>query len=250
MKKLASVATALVMGSVLFASAPVFADSPGQLSNGATNYKVRNVTTDGNTAHYAQNVAAACGDTVKYSITLANSDFGTLSDLTVKANLKSGAISASAKNISGDITTVSGSATVTTTGTLEYVAGSTVRINAEDTSKSAKQPDGITADGVNVGDLNGSTDIFVQFEAKVKCETPAPNQIKVCDLNTKKVVTINESDFDAKKYSKDLTECNATVTPPTTLVNTGAGNVAALFVGVAAVATAAYSFVTRRQNAR
>jgi len=37
--------------------------------------------------------------------------------------------------------------------------------------------------------------------------------IKVCDLSTKTIVTIKESDFDADKYSKDLNKCKET--PPT-----------------------------------
>ncbi len=35
--------------------------------------------------------------------------------------------------------------------------------------------------------------------------------IKVCELATKKIVTINEKDFDAKKYSKNLEDCKEIV---------------------------------------
>jgi len=41
------------------------------------------------------------------------------------------------------------------------------------------------------------------------CKTPV--KITVCELATKKIVTINEKDFDAKKYSKDLNDCKAPV---------------------------------------
>jgi len=37
--------------------------------------------------------------------------------------------------------------------------------------------------------------------------TPPPVKITVCELATKKIVTIDEKDFDAKKYSKDLNDC-------------------------------------------
>jgi hypothetical protein len=249
MKKLASVAAGLAVMPVLAFAAPVFADSPGQLSNGPTNYKVR-VLPNGT---YAQSVSAACNDTVKYSVTLANSDFGKLTDLTVKANLASGAISASAKNVNGDTTSVSGSAKVSVpaNASLNYVAGSTVRINSDNTVTTPEADGVVTANGVNVGDLNGSTYVFVQFQAKVNCPTP-PKQIKVCQLDTKKIVTINEDQFDSAKYTKDLTKCQTPpvtppVTPPTELSNTGPGQVAGIVAATVVAATVgARLFLSRR----
>lgn len=47
-------------------------------------------------------------------------------------------------------------------------------------------------------------------------ETPTPEQMKVCDLTSKEIVTIDEADFDATKHSKDLNDCEEVVTPPTT----------------------------------
>ncbi|MEO7904219.1 MAG: hypothetical protein ABIR91_00325 [Candidatus Saccharimonadales bacterium] len=43
--------------------------------------------------------------------------------------------------------------------------------------------------------------------------TPEVKTIKVCDLSTYKIVTINEKDFDTKKYSKDVKNC----CPPKTI---------------------------------
>lgn len=37
---------------------------------------------------------------------------------------------------------------------------------------------------------------------------PAENDIKVCELATKKLITIKESQFDANKHSKDFADCN------------------------------------------
>ncbi len=45
------------------------------------------------------------------------------------------------------------------------------------------------------------------------CKEKPPVKIEVCDLTTKKIVTIKESDFDASKYTKDLSKCKET--PPT-----------------------------------
>lgn len=206
MKKLYALAAALVAVPVLAFAVPAFADSPGQLSNSPTNYKVRNVTMN---SDYAQSVNAACNEIVKYSVILSNSDYGKLTNLTVRANMATGAISASAKNAVGNTTSVSGSAKVNTAGTLEYIAGSTVRI-AEDAVTKTAVADGVTTtNGVNVGDLNGSTAIYIQWQAKVNCEQP-PKEIQVCELATKKIITIKENQFDATKHSKNLSDCAKT----------------------------------------
>jgi len=208
MKKFASLVAlaALPVLGVLF-TAPVFADSPGQLSNGPSNYKVRNVTKNG---AYAQSINATCDDTVKYSITLSNSDYGLLRNLTVKADMASGVINASATNANNAVTSVSGNAKVNLDrGSLAYVPGSTVRITSDGVT-STPVADGVTAGGVNVGDLKGSTAIFVQFQAKVNCPTE-PKNIQVCELATKKIITIREDQFDASKHSKNLDDCKEVV---------------------------------------
>lgn len=174
MKRILSIAgVAVIAIATLFTPQAAFANSPGQLSNAATNYEVRNVTTNGT---YAQSASATCDQTVKYSVLLANSDFGLLKNLTVKANLSTGDINASATNVSSETTSVSGKATVNVAkGTLVYVPGSTVRITA-DGKTTTPVADGITAGGANVGDLIGSTQTFVQFQAKVSCPTTPPVQ--------------------------------------------------------------------------
>ena len=286
MKKFASLAALAILPvlGVLF-STPVFADSPGQLSNGPGNYKVRNVTKNG---AYAQSVAATCNETVKYSITLSNSDFGLLRNLTVKADMASGNITASATNANDQTTSVSGDAKVTVDkGTLSYVPGSTVRITSDGATSTALA-DGITAGGVNAGNLNGSTAIFVQFQAKVNCpvepknievcelatkkiivideksydaskhsknledcatKPPVPGEIVVCEIASKNVVTIKENEFDSSKHTKDLSKCAETpVTPetPTELPQTGATDVIAI---VASILTAAAGYiVAARKN--
>ena len=41
------------------------------------------------------------------------------------------------------------------------------------------------------------------------CKEKPPVKIEVCDLTTKKIVTINEKDFDSSKYSKNLKDCES-----------------------------------------
>lgn len=239
MSKFTKIAAALAVIPVLAFASPVFADSPGQLSNGATNYKVRNVSKNGS---YAQSISAACNETVKYSITAANSDFGLLKDLTIKANLATGDINLSAKNVNNDTTSVSGKATVSvpSNGHLVYVNGTTVRINSTNTSTTQEGDGVVTANGENVGDLNGSTYTFIQFQAKVTCDQEQPKEIQVCNLADKKVITIKESEFDSAKHSKDLSKCETTtVTPPTELAKTGPAETVAVVLGAIVAGTVA-----------
>lgn len=209
MKKLALLVAALVAVPAMLASS-AFADSPGQLSNGTDNYKVKNVTTN---SAYAKSASAACNQTVKYSILMANSDFGQLENVTVKATLP-GSISISGKNVNGETTSVSGSVSVSipAKATLSYVAGTTTYYvyKADGTVASQKTlADGVAASGINTGTLAGSTQARVYFQAKVNCQVtpPAEKYIKVCELATKNIITINEKNFDAAKHSKNLADC-------------------------------------------
>lgn len=209
MKKFALMAAALVAIPSLFFSSTAFANSPGQLQNSDNFYKVKNVTKGGD---YAKSVSATCDETVKFSVMVANGEYGALSGVTVKTTL-AGATSVSATNTANQTTSTSGSVSVNVTkGSLVYVAGSTVRINEDNST--VNLADGITNGGVNAGNLAGSTAMHVQFQAKVKCDTPpAPKNITVCELATKKVITIREDEFDAKKHSKDLNKCAEVPTP-------------------------------------
>lgn len=167
MKKFALAALVAAFSLVGF-SAPVFADSPGQLSNGDNNYKVRNVTKN---TGYGKSVALECNETAKYSITLSNSDFGLLRDLTVRASLPNN-ISASAVNANNETTSVAGTVSVTAPAgaTLDYVSGSTQLFNSNG-QLIRNLSNGITTGGVNAGNLNGSTAVFVQFQVKATCAT-------------------------------------------------------------------------------
>src|ERR1700741_1670684 len=94
MKRLLSFAAALAFSLVMFA-APAYAESDGQLAGGADIYQVRNVTQN---TQYGSTASVACNETVKYSVKLSNTEFGLLSNVTVKANLANGSMTASATN--------------------------------------------------------------------------------------------------------------------------------------------------------
>ena len=78
------------------------------------------------------------------------------------------------------------------------------------------------------------------------CETPG--KITVCELSTKKIVIINESQFDASKYSKDLSKCEDTppVTPPELPQTVTTENIVAVIGLGAIIASIAYYVASRR----
>jgi uncharacterized repeat protein (TIGR01451 family)/LPXTG-motif cell wall-anchored protein len=102
--------------------------------------------------------------------------------------------------------------------------------------------------------VNGQAKSVTSDACKGAFEVPkTPGDITVCELATKKIVTIKESAFDTSKYSKNLNDCKETpppVTPPVTppeLPHTGATDniVAALGLG-ALVAGIVYYVASRR----
>lgn len=184
---------------------------------------------------------------------------------------------------------------------LSYVAGTTQLASSASNGKYAKVSDNLTtASGINIGSYAPNGNAYVKFTAQVsdasklecglnkltnkaivetanggrtdtaevvvekKCDTkPEPKKIEVCELDTKKVITINESDFDASKHSKDLADCEAApVTPekpeqptqperptevPAELPKTGLAESALSLLGLGSlVASGAYYLKSRR----
>ena len=97
--------------------------------------------------------------------------------------------------------------------------------------------------------VNGQDKTVTSNGCKGAFEVPkTPGDITVCELATKKIVTIKESAFDSSKYSKNLDDCKETppVTPPE-LPKTGMGeNIVAILGLGALIASAAYYIASRR----
>lgn len=127
-----------------------------------------------------------------------------------------------------------------------YVAGSSLIANATTGGQYKSTKDGITTTGYNAGSYQPKGNVFFKFSAKLpaadklkcgtntlvntarvttssgykedtatvtidkKCEEQ-PKDIKVCELATKKVITIKENQFDSSKHSKNLNDCKETV---------------------------------------
>lgn len=167
---------------------------------------------------------------------------------------------------------------------LTYVPGSTTWSNAS--KQNVKASDNITSAGINVGSYAPGANAYTVFSAKVadakdlecgvnkllnkgkvnadeyaleddasvtvpkECQ---PGKISVCELSTKKVITIDEKDFDSTKHSKNLDDCKETPTTPETpetpseLPQTGAADVIAKFAGIVSLVSAtAYYAQSRR----
>lgn len=129
-----------------------------------------------------------------------------------------------------------------------YVAGSSLIANATTGGVYKAAKDGITTTGYNAGSYQPKGNVFFKFSAKVAdkaalacgtntlknvarattsagykeddatvtvdkgCVPPVVKKITVCELATKKIVTIDEKDFNTTKYSKNLDDCK-TVAP-------------------------------------
>jgi len=200
---------------------------------------------------YKEDVTAKPGDTLEYRVEYKNAGSISHANVVVKDTLP--------KNVS-------------------YIAGST-------TLKNANNPNGktisdtLTTTGVNIGDYAPGANAFVKFSAKVapvaelacgpntlvnkasvqvgngtKEDTAsttvnkecAPGKISVCELSTKKTITINETDFNSSKHSKNFDDCKVTETPPE-LPRTGMTENIVAVIGLGAiVASVAYYIASRR----
>jgi len=187
MSRFSKLAAVLAAVPVLAFAASVSADVPGQLQGGPDTYLVKNLTKK--TAYAATASATACNDEVEYSVQLHNANSAKLSSIVVSATLPAGTTSKSAlvaTPASGSATGTSGSVTVTigANQTLTYETGST-RLYDGSAKLIKTLPDGITTkNGVNVGDLLGTTTEFVNFTAKVTCApTPPVTPTYSCDLH-------------------------------------------------------------------
>lgn len=221
MTKLSKLAAVMAAVPVLAISGAAFADSPGQLEGGSFVYQVKNVTQSGT---YGNTINATACDEVQYRVWLHNTEFGNLSNVTVKVGLPSGSTTANTSNMTattdlGGTTGTSGSATVNISSaqSVSYENGTSV-LYAQNGTAIKTLPDTITGNGVNIGTLNGSTTEYINFKAKVSCPTPTP------------------------------TPTPKPTPKPATLPNTGAGDVVGIFAGASAAGTAAHAVITRRRK--
>lgn len=175
MKKLLSVTLGAVMvPAVAFSS--VSALAAGQIEGGDI-YRVKNVTKN---VDFTDPASATCGDTVQFKVRIHNPGPDALTGVKVGATLPTAAatshsskVTVSATNANPSSTSDTAGVNLSAAGKLAYVAGSTELLDAHN-SKLSTLADGIVGGTVDVtGGVGVSTEQkrFVQFQAKVVCET-------------------------------------------------------------------------------
>lgn len=221
-KFLVLAASLLAIPAVIF-STVALAAGMGQIEGGDI-YRVRNVTQN---TGFTDPVSATCNETVQFKVRLHNPGPSRLDNVRVVATLPNVAATThvsrmTASSPTADPASTSDTATVNLNraGRLAYIAGSTDLLDHNGV-KIATLPDTITSSGVTLPNGVGVSlqEIrYVQFKAKVNCpETPPPADIQVCELATKRIITIREDQFNPNLHTRDLSKC-AEVPPPGNIV--------------------------------
>lgn len=235
-----SAATAVIVPVVGFAG-PALASPVGQIEGGDI-YRVRNVTKN---TDFTDPANADLCDTVQFKVRIHNPGPDVLTNVKVKATLDTGVatshsskVTVTADNANPPSTTDTAGVNLSQAGSLTYVAGSTELLDAHD-SKLKTLPDGILSGGVNIGSVGVSTEQkrFVQFEAKTNCPTPPSCKTtpSLCPPSTP---------------PKTPPSTPPAQTPPTTLVNTGPGDVIGIFSAVTIAGALGYRLYLSRRLAR
>lgn len=226
----------------------VKADAPKVADFSAT----KQVRKSGET-EWKKSIAVKPGDNVEYQISYKNTGATRQNNVTLRDTLPAG---------------------------INYVDGSTYLRNGTNPN-GLKISDNITKPvGVNVGDYSPNANAHVKFGAKVTGDNLvcgpntltnkvrvavddryredtadvtinkecAPGEISVCELATKRIITIQEKDFDSNLHSKNLLDCTDAPLPPE-LPQTGVSGSALTLAGIGLL-TAAAAYAVRSDRVR
>ena len=97
----------------------------------------------------------------------------------------------------------------------------------------------------NNGDKSDTAEVIVEKECE---EKPEVEEIKVCLIEDKKIVTIDKKDFDDSKHSTDLSKCEEAPEAPEELPRTGATDNILAALGLGATVTATVAYIASRKN--
>jgi uncharacterized repeat protein (TIGR01451 family) len=229
MSKLSVLAAGLLVAPILAFSTSAFAAGMGQIEGGDI-YRVKNVTKN---VDFTDPASATCGDTVQFKVRIHNPGPSALENVKVVATLPSVVATKHVSTVTvssayADPNSTSDTATVNLdkAGKLTYVAGSTELLDAHN-GKLSTLGDTVLSSGVTIGHVGVSIEEkrFVQFQAKITCDTQKEEckpGIPVGDVRCKEV--------------------------PTTLVNTGAGDVLGIVAAVTVAGALAHRLVLARRS--
>jgi hypothetical protein len=209
-------ASVVILALAAFASSPAMADGLGQVGGGPI-YRIKNITQN---VDYTNPASANACDELEYSVRLHNPGYGSISDLNVTMTLPSATGTSNTSTMTatyqgGAVSSTTATATVdlTSAQSISYVSGSTQLLDVNGNVVKSL-PDGVTQSGINLGDLNGSTTEYVNFEAKVNCPvTPPVTPTYACTLlglTAEENRTVKISNF-ATSQSNGATFSNAVV---------------------------------------
>jgi hypothetical protein len=165
---------------IAVAVSPAKAANEGQIAGGDI-YRVKNVTKGSDFANTAN--ADKC-DTLQYKVRLHNPGPGIVHQVHVKATLPSGEATSNTSTVTitaadADPASVSDTAVVNLSSpqSISFASGTTQLLDANNNLLQGL-PDGITAGGVDIGQVGVSLNEirFVQFQAKVSCTQQPPAQ--------------------------------------------------------------------------
>jgi len=216
MIRFTKLAVALAATSTIAFPSIAMAAGGGQIEQGDI-YRVKDVTTN---STFADNITAACGDTVAFRVRIHNGGPDTLTNVKVSATLNSASstshgsqVSLSAdNNLHGATVTANAGVNTDKASTADYVSGSTQLLNYSATpggeSVIKNLPDGILSGGINIGSIGPlTTDTEeVQFQAKLNCPTPPVVGLACTELG---VTQIDRTHYD---FTVKSSVSNATVT--------------------------------------
>jgi uncharacterized repeat protein (TIGR01451 family)/LPXTG-motif cell wall-anchored protein len=168
------------------------------------------------TTTWSESVNATPGATVQYQLQYKNTGTTVQNNVVLKdtlpanvsyvagSTLLKNTIYTTPKQLSDNLTTSTGiNIGNYAPGSVAYVLFN-AKVNADDTKFCTPQTlHNVATVETNNGSKQDSADVVV----KTTKECKPPVKITVCELATQKIVTIDEKDFDASKYSKNLKDC-------------------------------------------
>lgn len=211
---LAASGAALVLATSLSTTALAW-HPQGKITKEVQNVTLNSAYADANDANTA--IAARPGDVLRYRMTVVNPapaaerQYNDLTKIKVTDTLPAGVTmdSGSKDKYFGSTVVVPQSSK---SGNKSVSYEFTVKVNGSVADKTVICNTAVFNGNSIVGDAprTGSDKACVKVTVP-----PAPKQIKVCDLATKQIITINETAFDTSKHSKNLDDC--CVEPPKTI---------------------------------
>lgn len=218
------------------------------------NFTVSKQVAKNGTNTYGESVTVNPGDLVQYKIEYKNTGTTQQNNVVISDKLPQG---------------------------VTYEKDTTFISNSETQSKwEAVKDNGVTARGINIGSYAPGGNAYVKFTAKVaandqlaacgvntlvntataettngnKSDTAnvmvtklctQPKNIQVCELATKKVITISENSFDSSKHSKNTKDCATTTV--TELPKTGPAETILSVLGLGSLIAASSYYVASRR---